>query len=249
MRISIITVVYNNERTIKSAIDSVLGQANIDLEYIIVDGASKDKTMEVVRSYGEQVHKVVSEPDKGIYDAMNKGIGMATGEIIGILNSDDVYENENILSSVVSSFASTNCDCVYGNIVYVSESDLNKVIRYWKPGKQKSFFSGWHPAHPTFFVRNKTYQKYGLYRLDMPVAADFEMMFRLMENHKLSAAYLDMVMVRMRLGGASNNSVSSIRSGFKDIQKAFIVNGSKMPLLYPLKRYIPKLKEFFSKSE
>lgn len=244
MRISIITVVYNNERTIKSAIDSVLSQANIDLEYIIVDGASKDNTMEVVRSYGKQIHKVVSEPDKGIYDAMNKGIGMATGDIIGILNSDDVYENGNTLRSVVELFELGNCDCVYGNLVYVKETDLNKVVRYWKPGRQKSFLTGWHTPHPTFFVKKSVYHFYGLYNIDLTIAADFEMMLRLIEREKCKTCYLPEIIVRMRLGGESNKSLSNIKKGYSDIKRAFRLNGIKMPVHYPLLRYVPKIKEF-----
>ena len=169
MRISIITVVYNNESTIADAIDSVLKQDYDAIEYIVIDGASTDGTMEVVREYGQRITHVVSEPDNGIYDAMNKGLKMATGDVIGILNSDDLYASTHVISQVMQKFKEEDCDCLYGDLLYVSQSDISKKIRYWKSGKQKPFRTGWHPPHPTFFAKKEVYEAHGCFNLNMKV--------------------------------------------------------------------------------
>ncbi|GAB5524344.1 MAG: glycosyltransferase family 2 protein [Roseivirga sp.] len=244
MKISIITVVYNSEKTISDAIDSVLGQKGIDLEYIVIDGKSQDDTMRIVESYGSQIHKVISEPDGGIYDAMNKGVSLATGDIIGILNSDDVYASDNILSQVSGLFDRNDIDCIYGDLMYVRQDDLSKMVRYWKAGKYISFKRGWHPPHPTFFVKKEIYDKHGLYNTDLRVSADFDMMLRLLEKHKCSVEYFPELVVKMRTGGESNKSLKNIVQGYHDMKKAFKINGISRPFYYPFLRYLPKLREF-----
>ena len=212
MKVSIITVVYNNRNTIKDAIESVLNQTYKNIEYIIVDGASTDGTIDIVKSYGDKITKFISEPDKGIYDAMNKGIALATGDVVGILNSDDFYKSNDILEIVVNEFKKSKIDSVYADLQYVDAVDTDKVIRYWKsrPYNDKLFKKGWHPAHPTFFVRKDIYDKHGLFDMDFKIAADYELMLRFLERYKITTKYIPIVFVRMRVGGESNRSIKNI---------------------------------------
>src|SRR5574344_192854 len=210
MKVSIITVTYNSADTLRDTIESVLSQDYPKIEYIIVDGASKDGTKKIVRSYGRRISHFISEPDKGIYDAMNKGIRMAKGDIIGILNSDDFFTKRNIISTVVATFkANPGLDGVHGDLYYVDNKDTNKVIRYWKTKEyvDGAFYTGWHPAHPTLYLKREVYEKFGLFDLRLPLSADFELMLRLFECCRISTKHLDIVMIRMRTGGASSRSI------------------------------------------
>ena len=211
MKISIITVVWNNKKTIKDAIESVLGQTYKDIEYIIIDGASSDGTVEVVKSYGDKISKFVSEPDCGLYDAMNKGIALASGDVVGILNSDDFYIDNGVIERVVKEFEKSQADSVFADLVYVKSDNLNKVVRYYDSSHftPQRFAYGWMPAHPTFFVRRCVYEKYGLFRTDLKIAADFDILARFLYTHKISYSYMKEVLVKMRLGGVST-SLSSI---------------------------------------
>jgi glycosyltransferase involved in cell wall biosynthesis len=252
MTISIITITYNSEKTLKDTIKSVLNQSYKNIEYIIVDGNSKDKTIDIVKSYGDKISKFISEPDKGIYDAMNKGLKLATGDVIGILNSDDVYFDNLVIKKVINKFKNESVDGIYGDLFYVKEDDLNNVVRYWKSSKfiQGSFSKGWHPAHPTFFVKKDIYEKYGYFDLDMKVSADFEIMLRFLEKYKITTSYLPEVIVRMRLGGESNSSIGNIINGNKDILKAFDKNKIKVSkILYPFYRLIPKVIQVLKKGK
>lgn len=246
MRISIITAVYNNEHTLSYAIDSVFCQKFVDIEYVVIDGGSSDKTVDIIRSYRNKISKFISEPDKGIYDAMNKGIELASGDIIGILNSDDMYANDTVLHDVVETFEQTGADVVYGDLVYVSKEDPDKVMRYWKSGPYKlgSFLKGWHPAHPAFFVRKEIYDKYGIFDLSFDISADFELMLRLFEKYKVKSTYLPKVLVKMRLGGESNRSLSNIVKGNLNILRAFRKNGIFVTPMYTIKRAITKMKQY-----
>jgi len=244
MKISIITIVWNNKDTIRDAIDSVLSQAYKDIEYIIVDGASSDGTVDIIKSYGDKISKFISEKDNGLYDAMNKGIALATGDVVGMLNSDDVYFDNKVIEKVVNQFKDKNTDSVYGDLYYVKENDLNEVVRYWKSSvfRQDSFAKGWHPPHPTFFVKKEIYQQYGLFDLNMKVSADFELMLRFLEKYKISTAYIPSVFVRMRTGGESNRSIKNIITGNKSILKAFDKNGIKVnKFMYLFYRFVPKI--------
>ena len=212
MKVSIITVCYNSEATIRDTIESVLEQTHLDIEYIIIDGASSDETLPIINSYGNKISKFISEEDKGIYDAMNKGVEVATGEIIGILNSDDFYENNEVISSVVKSleFNSTS-DIVFGNIVFVKPDQLDNIVRHYdakhfKPWKLKF---GWMPPHPATFIRKNAYNTVGLYSLNYKISADYEMFVRLFLLHQLKFTYIDEVLVRMRSGGVSTSGISS----------------------------------------
>jgi len=211
LKISIITVVYNNKETIKDAIDSVLGQKYKNIEYIIVDGASTDGTIEVIQSYGDKVSKFISEKDTGIYDAMNKGISLASGDIIGILNSDDFYVDEYVLEKIVKEFESKNVDSVYADLVYVNPQDLNKVVRYYNSSyfTPEKFAYGWMPAHPTFFVKKEVYEKFGVFKTDYKIAADCELLTRFLARNKITYSYIKTPIVKMRIGGASTNGIKS----------------------------------------
>jgi glycosyltransferase involved in cell wall biosynthesis len=207
MKISIITVVYNNQHTIAHAIESVLKQKYKNIEYIIIDGASTDGTVDLVKSYGDKISKFVSESDKGIYDAMNKGVALATGDIVGILNSDDFYINEFVIEKVIKEFDEKGVDSVYADLVFVNPNNLEKTVRYYDSNQfdPSRFAYGWMPAHPTFFVKKEIYNKYGAFRTDLRIGADFDILVRFLYTHKISYSYIQEVLVKMRVGGVSTS--------------------------------------------
>lgn len=248
MKISIITVVWNNAKTIKDAINSVLNQSYKDVEYIVIDGASTDGTIEIVQSYGDKI-KFISEKDNGLYDAMNKGIRMATGDVVGILNSDDFYASDKILQIVADEFLKGNIDSVYANLEYIDANDPKRVIRYWRSKKYQEglFRSGWHPAHPTFFVKKEIYEKYGVFDLSFKIAADYELMLRFFEKCKITSSYVDEVFVKMRIGGESNRSIKNIIKANMESYKAWKANGLYInPLRFLLKPF-SKIIQFIKK--
>jgi glycosyltransferase involved in cell wall biosynthesis len=211
MKISIITVCFNSSATIKDTIISVASQKNVKIEHIIIDGGSNDGTVEIVKSY-PSVTKFISEPDKGIYDAMNKGIALATGDVVGTLNADDFYANPHVLEEVSKVFLDANVDACYGDLLYVNQHDTDRVVRYWKSKNYVLglFKSGWMPAHPTFFVRKNIYERFGGFNLNYTIAADFELLFRLIEQNGIITKYIPMILVKMRVGGTTNNSLKNI---------------------------------------
>ena len=235
MKISVITVVYNSASTIQFAIDSVLNQTFNNIEYIVVDGASTDGTLEILEKNKKNIDVLISEPDKGIYDAMNKGLKAATGDVIGTLNSDDFYADNYVLEKVYKCFTEYKTDSVFGDLIYVKHDDINKNVRYWKsseysPGK---FKRGWHPAHPTFFVKSYVYEKYGLFNTDLKIAADYEIMLRFLEKYRISSQYIPEVLVKMRLGGASNQNIKNIIKANGESLKSWKLNGLKTsPFLF-----------------
>lgn len=238
MKISIITVVYNNKSTIKQAIDSVLNQSFKNIEYIIVDGKSTDGTVEIIKSYEDKISKFISESDKGIYDAMNKGIALATGDVIGILNSDDFYKTNDIIEVVANEFLHKDIDCLYGDLEYVSQKDVFNVVRYWKskPYKEGLFQRGWHPAHPTFFVKKECYDKYGTFNLNFQISADYEIMLRFLERYKLKSIYVHKTFVKMRIGGESNKNMLNILKANIQSYKSWKLNGLHVnPFVFILK--------------
>ncbi|CAN5462635.1 glycosyltransferase family 2 protein [soil metagenome] len=248
MKISLITVSYNSSATIKDTIASVSSQSYKDIEYIIVDGNSKDTTVDVIRSAGPVVSRWVSEPDRGIYDAMNKGIGMATGEIVGIINSDDYYYSDKIISEVASAFQDQEVDAIFGDLIFVDPPNLKKVVRTysskkWRPEK---FAWGYMPAHPTFFVRRKFYDKVGPFRTDYKIAADYEMLIRLLYVHKLRYKYLPMTMVVMRKGGVSSNGIGSNIILNREILRGCNENGISTNYFKIYSKYFFKLSELLN---
>lgn len=251
MKISIITATWNSSATLRDTMESVLSQTYSDIEHIIVDGGSSDNTMEIVRELEPRYlgHlRYVSEQDKGIYDAMNKGIAMATGDIVGILNSDDFYTSDSILSAVVSAFEDDDIDAVYGDIHYVQDDDLQKCTRYYssKHFHRRWMRLGFMPAHPSFYCRKEIYEKYGGFNLSYKIAADFECLLRLIFVHKIRLRYIPMDFVTMRTGGASTSGLFSHKQILQDHQLAFKDNGiySNVPL--ESLRYIYKIYEIIA---
>lgn len=229
MKFSIITVCYNSEKYIGSAIESVLSQTYKDIEYIVVDGQSNDGTIEIVRSYEPQFGgrmRWISEPDKGIYDAMNKGIAMATGDVVGILNSDDFYADSQVLERVAQRFLQESIDAVYGDLLYVRADNVDKVQRYWKSGnyQRNAFRWGWMPPHPTFFVKKNIYQKYGCFNTNFTSAADYELMLRVIHKEQIRLAYVPKILVKMRSGGESNQNMKSRVRGNNEDREAWKIN-------------------------
>jgi len=212
LKISIITVCYNSATTIDSTLRSVTSQDYPDIEYIIVDGGSTDGTLDIIKRY-QNVSILVSEPDKGIYDAMNKGIRLATGDVIGTLNADDFYTDNTAVSDVAKTFEDNAVDACFADLVYVDQNNTDKIVRYWKSQQYQPglFKKGWMPAHPTFFVRKAIYEKFGAFDLNFRIAADFELLFRLIEKNKIRTVYLPRVIIKMRLGGTTNKNLKNIR--------------------------------------
>lgn len=212
MKISIITACYNAESTIETAIKSVAAQSYSDIEYIIIDGDSTDRTKEIINHYTQDISVFISEADNGIYDALNKGIKAATGDIIGFLHADDIFKSAHTIEAISSCIERNNADGVYGDLEYVQSNDTNKVVRYWKsqPFKSGLLKRGWMPAHPTLFLKRELYDKYGLFDTQLRIAADYDFILRIFKNKKLSFSYLPQVITQMRLGGASNKSIKNI---------------------------------------
>lgn len=212
MKISIITIAFNAQSTIVDAVSSVLSQniGSHELEYIVVDGASTDQTLLRLEPFRSGITQLISEPDQGLYDAMNKGIAAATGDFIGILNADDYYAHDNVLLQVCNLLQSSESDSLYGDLQYVDGKDTSRVVRNWISGpfRWQSFYDGWMPPHPTFFLKRTLYEAHGLFDLRLKSAADYELMLRMLFRHRISTVYLNDVLVRMRTGGVSNASWS-----------------------------------------
>lgn len=250
MNISIITATYNSEKTIGDTIKSVLRQTYKDIEYIIVDGGSTDETISVVKSYENEFQgrlKWISEKDRGIYDAMNKGIRMATGDVVGILNSDDFYTDVDILQTVADTFRQEdNIDAVYGDIHFVREDNLDKCVRYYSSKMFSPFWLrfGFMPAHPSFYCRREVFAQSGFYRLDYKIGSDYEMMVRLFKKQKITAKYIAKDFVTMRTGGASNSNVRSRLTLIREDVKACRDNGVYTNSLLICLKYLYKIFEY-----
>jgi len=227
-KLSIITVCFNAASTIRDCIESVSRQS-LQVEHIIIDGGSEDKTLELLEHYRSQVVRLISEPDSGIYDAMNKGLRLASGDVIGILNADDFYSDPGTLQKVAEGFEDQKIDACYGDLVYVDATDIRKIDRYWRSGSYDrcKFYNGWMPPHPTFFVRRSVYKKYGLFNLDLGSAADYELMLRFLLKHKVSCKYIPEVLVCMRTGGKSNASLKNRLTAHRNDYLAWKVNQLK----------------------
>lgn len=245
MKVSIVTVVFNGSASIRSAIESVLNQTYRDIEYIIVDGASTDGTVDIVKSYGDRIHKFISEPDNGIYNAMNKGIHLASGEIVGILNSDDFFTENDVIERVVKSF-NQDVDAVFGDIQFVSPNKLDKVVRYYssKRFSLRRFRFGFMPAHPSFYTRRRLFDEFGFYKEEYAIGADFELLLRYLYCHKLRYRYLNFPFVTMRTGGISNQNIKSNIILNKEILKACKENNLRTNLLYIYSKYLIKIFEY-----
>lgn len=245
MKISIITATYNSGATVRDTLESVLRQSHTDYEHIIIDGGSKDNTLDIIRELEPKYDgrlKYISEQDRGIYDAMNKGIAMASGDIVGILNSDDFYTSDNILRSIAKIFEESKPDAVYGDIHFVNDNNLDRSVRYYssksfQPWKMRM---GFMPAHPSFYCKKEIYQKYGSFDIDFKIGADFENLVRLIYLNRIDALYMPMDFVTMRTGGASTSGIRSHSQISRDIIKALKKNGIRsnrliVSLRYPVK--------------
>ena len=239
MKISIITISFNAKSTIEKTLQSVANQSYKNIEHIIVDGGSKDNTLEICNSFSH-VSKIISEPDNGVYDAFNKGLKLATGDIIGFLNADDVFFNENSVLEIVNAFSINETDIVYGNLDYVNED--GKVIRNWvsKPYKRGLIKKAWMPAHPTFYCKKEIYNRLGGYNDSFKIAGDFELCIRFLEVYKVHSFYLNRKLVKMLVGGVSNNGLKSKWTIFKEELRALKLNEIK---INPLKFFIFKLRK------
>lgn len=229
MKVSVVTVCFNSENTIQDTLRSVACQSYNEIEYIVVDGMSRDSTWSTIERMLDELALqtiLLRENDKGIYDAMNKGIALATGDIVGFLNSDDVFADENVITKIAQGFESSSADMVYGDLVYTKEHDLSQVTRTWKlgPMPKSGMKTGWHPAHPTMYVRREILQKEP-FDIDFRIAADYEMMVRLIEKLKISSHYIPHTLVKMREGGASNQSMSNIYKANRECLRAWSKNG------------------------
>jgi glycosyltransferase len=226
MKVSIITGTHNSSSTVADTLASVQKQNYRNIEHIIVDGASTDNTVEVIKNAGH-CGTLISEKDNGIYDAMNKGIGLATGDIVGILNSDDFYTEEDVIETVVKTFASTGCDAVYGDLDYVDSNNTQKVLRKWVAGgyNRSLFLNGWMPPHPTFFVKREVYDKYGSFNTSLKSSADYELLLRFLFINKIKVVYIPGVMVHMRTGGQSTRSLMNRIKAHKEDYMAWKLNG------------------------
>lgn len=250
MKVSIITVCFNSEKTIEDTITSVLSQSYSNIEFIIIDGASKDGTLKIIEKYRDKISVLLSEEDNGIYDAFNKGIKLATGDIVGILNSDDFYIDKQVISKIVNKFKEKEVDAVYADLLFINKNKADKIIRYWKAGEYQHgmFEKGWMPPHPTFFVKREMYKKYGYYKTSLLYSADYELMLRLLHRYKISTAYFPEVIIKMRMGGFGNMSIEAkIQANIED-RKAWRYNGLKPGYFTLLKKPISKISQFLKRS-
>ena len=246
MKISVITATWNSELTIMDTIKSLNAQDYSDIEYIIIDGASNDATLDIVNLYGHRVAAIVSEKDKGIYDALNKGIALATGDVVGFLHSDDLFADNRVLSRIAEEFLKGSTGAVYGDLNYVSKYDTSKIVRRWISGSfnRDRFRNGWMPPHPTFYMKREHYLSMGGFNLKFSIAADYDSMLRYLWANNIGAAYIPRVLVNMRVGGKSNRSLVNIFSKTREDRLAMIENGLS-PLRGLLFKNLSKIQQFF----
>ncbi len=248
MKISVVTVVLNNRAYLENCLQSIFAQTHSPLESIVVDGGSTDGTLDIIRRYEKKISRWISEKDNGIYEAMNKGIRMAHGEIVGFLNADDMYYDDDVLSAIAQAFG-PGIDCVYGNLVFVSRSDIGQVTRRWisddfRPGL---FEKSWTPAHPTFYCRKSAYDAHGLYRTDFQIASDVELMYRFLHKHGLGSRFVNRNFVKMRDSGISNRGLKSTWIITREMSQAIRDNGGKFRWGRYLFHKLLKIRQFLHK--
>ena len=246
VKISLITVTYNAESTIGRCIESVIAQNYPNLEYIIIDGGSTDNTLQIINSYKDNINILITEPDHGVYDAMNKGIRIASGNVTGTLNADDFFAADDILANVAATFANPDIDILYGNLDYINLDET--IRRKWRTRAYKYglYNWGWMPPHPTFYCKTKLFEKYGYYSLEHGTAADYELMLRFMHNNITNAAYLNKVMIKMQCGGLSNKNPTSRVKAWRFDLKAMRNNGVLHPLIALILKPLRKLGQYLS---
>jgi len=241
MKVSVITICYNSEKTIEDTIRSVISQSHTDIEYIIVDGNSTDSTISIIKSFSNQVTNWVSEPDKSLYDALNKGLAMATGEVVGFLHSDDMFADNQVIASVVDSFDAGPVDSVYGDIQYVDQLDTDKTLTFRKSGKFRriKFWFGWSPPHPTFYMKRALYEKYGGFDISFKIAADYDTLLRYLIRERVTTIYNPAIRVKMRVGGISNKTMKNVSQKWGEDHRAMKKNNFGNPITLFLKTMRP----------
>lgn len=246
LKISVITVCRNNASTIGDCLRSVASQTHRNVEHLVIDGASADDTMEIVEAMSRQQLLAVSEPDEGIYDAMNKGISRATGEVIGFLNADDFYASDDVLAEVATILEDPDLDGCYADLEYVDGADTERVVRYWRsePFRPGLFRKGWLPPHPTFFARREIYEKHGGFDTSFTLGADWDLLLRFFEVAKIRTHYTPLTWIKMRSGGATNRSLSNILRNNRECWRAFKKYGMRPSLFYPVTKLAHRLKQF-----
>ena len=247
MKVSLITVCRNVEAVIADTLDSVLAQTHPEIEIIVIDGASTDGTVAILESYRPRLDVLVSEPDTGIYDAMNKGLQRATGEVIGFVNAGDLLMTPDVIAQVAEAFRHSGADAVYGDILMVDADDIHKVHRTWRSGAyhRANFRKGWMPPHVATFFRRQVYAQYGLFNLDLRIAADYEIMLRFLYKHQVSAVHMPVNLVRFRLGGMSNGSLAHIMKANREVRRSWGMNGLQPPPLLITRKLWSKVLQFF----
>jgi glycosyltransferase involved in cell wall biosynthesis len=249
VKVSIITICYNAVDHIDETLRSVVVQDHRELEHIVIDGGSTDGTQQRIERYRDVVAHYVTEKDKGVYDAMNKGLRAATGEVIAFVNAGDMIAHRSCVSEMVRAFAASNAEAIYGDAYMVDPNDIKRVVRFWKGGeyRREAFRTGWMPPHLGTYIRKSVYDRYGLFRDDLKVSADYELMFRFMYKHRIRVQYLPKVLVRFRLGGVSNRSLMHIWRANKEVYRAWKLNGESVSPFIVLMKPIRKLFQFAGK--
>jgi glycosyltransferase involved in cell wall biosynthesis len=250
MKVSLITVCRNVAPVIGETLDSVLAQTHPDIELIVIDGASNDGTVGILERYRPKLAVLVSEPDRGIYDAMNKGLVRATGDIIGFVNAGDLLMAPTVIADVVSAFQRSHVDAVYGDIIMVDERDIQKVHRTWLSGTyhKENFRKGWMPPHVGTFIRKSVYDRYGHFNTDLHIGADYEILLRFLYKHSIPTVHLRQVLVRFRLGGMSNGNVRHILKANREVRRSWGMNGLQAPPLLVTRKLWSKVMQFFVKT-
>ena len=246
LKISVVTAVYNAERTVMDAVNSIRAQEFKNIEHVVIDGESTDSTFSILQQC-DSIDKLVREKDEGIYDAMNKGINASTGDIIGFLHADDLLASNQSLQAIADAFTDENVQAVYGDLTYVDFDDPSRVIRYWKSREfyRPNFLRGWMPPHPTFYVRREIYERYGMYRTDLGSAADYECMLRLLYRHQIQSQYIPQILVKMRVGGQSNASLKNRFAANREDYRAWKENGYRPPFGLRITKPLSKIPQFF----
>ncbi len=241
------TAVYNSVRTVASCIQSVAQQDYQAVEYIVVDGLSNDGSAEIIDQHADKIDILIRENDDGMYDALNKGIKAATGEIVGFLHADDLLATPQILTCVANAFAAGSLDGVYGDLVYVDYDDTDRIVRYWRSGnfKRSLFRLGWMPPHPTVYLRKEIYERFGCFRVDMGSGADYELLVRMMYKHNIRVGYIPKILVKMRLGGKSNSSLQNRLAANRSDYHAWIENQITPPFALRFTKPMRKLPQYF----
>lgn len=244
MKVSIITVCYNAENTIERTINSVLSQNYTKIEYIVIDGASSDNTIQIINKYIDKIAIFKSEKDKGIYDAMNKGLDLATGDLIGFLNADDYFAQRTSITRMINHLKKSKAEAIYSDLKYVKGK---QTIRTWVSGKynRNNFLHGWMPPHPTFYTTKSNYNSFGGFNIDFKIGADYELMLRFLFKHKISCTYFPKTTILMEVGGESNKNINARQKAIKETKKAWMVNRLAMPFYLPYFKPMRKVFQFF----